>query len=130
MNTSLSPNLVYIVTEKQQHDDYFNTMKPTKIVDSVSAIALTDFEDRVIFEDGHSRSLVRLLKPGEEAMFDLPTRFLKGAHVVLTRLDSFTVLRTLVYDSAVRSRYESIREAEIWEILDRIRSEMEAIARG
>ena len=130
MSTSTIPNLVYIVTEKQPHDDYFNTFKPTKLIETVSAIALTDFEDRAVFEPGASRSLVRRLKPGEEKIFDLPTRFVKGGHIVFTRIDAVTAVRTLVFDSGVRLRYEQIVEDEVWAIIENIRAEMQAIARG
>ena len=130
MNIPTENQTVFIVTEKQPHDDYFNTFKPVKLIETVSAIALTDFEDRVIFEPGGSRCLVRRLKPGEELLFDLPSRFLKGGYVVTSRINDVTVLRTIIFDSKARRYYEAIVETEMFAYFDKVKAEIaDAIAR-
>ena len=124
MNDVNENQTLFIVTEKWQQCDWFNTLKNRKLVESVSVISLANFEDSIIFEPNSPRTLVRRMKRKEAQAFDLPERFHRGAHIIFTRLDEKTVLRSLVFDSVYQRKYEALVEEEMWAYFDGIKKEV------
>lgn len=125
MKNSNTTDTVFIITEKWEECDWFNTIKKNrKLIESVSVSPLVEFEDRAVFVLGASRTKVRRLRTEEAATFNLPNRFICGAHVCVVRIDERTAVRSLVFDSKYQRCYEAIIEKELRLMIEEIKDDM------